>query len=90
MSGAECESNGPHDFSRVFQHRDSDPITCGWEGGEGAYRGKQGREKRISVLSLWSGSRMYWDRFKVPRISHVHKYAVQIMNIKYLVEPGIR
>lgn len=35
-------------------------------------------------------SRMYWDRFKVPRISHVHKYAVQIMNIKYLAEPGIR
>lgn len=34
-------------------------------------------------------SRMYWDRFKVFSISHVHKYAVQIMNIKYSAEPGI-
>lgn len=37
-----------------------------------------------------AGPRIYWDRFKVFSISHVHKYAVQIMNIKYLAEPGIR
>lgn len=94
MFGAEWGSNEPHDFSRVFQVGVLilSPVGGKVETGFGA---KERRKSPCSMLPEWqlevaAPSRMYCDRLKILRVSHVHKYAVQILHIKYVAEPGIR
>lgn len=62
---------------------------------QGLEQTKERRKSPCSMLPEWqlevaAPSRMYCDRLKILRVSHVHKYAVQILHIKYVAEPGIR